>query len=81
MSVAAEYKDRNRSTSEGDLNASSARMISHLPTIWLLSHAASTLAVTFNVPASPPANASKQLSAAPVGVSYVSHSAKREQYF
>ncbi|KAL2788516.1 hypothetical protein BJX66DRAFT_352655 [Aspergillus keveii] len=44
-------------------------MISHLPTVWLLSHAASTLAVTFNVPASPPANASKQLSAAPVGVS------------
>ncbi|KAL2843388.1 hypothetical protein BJX68DRAFT_270121 [Aspergillus pseudodeflectus] len=41
-------------------------MISHLPT---LCHAASTLAVTFNVPASPPANASKRLSAAPVGVS------------
>ncbi|KAJ0414830.1 hypothetical protein BJY00DRAFT_320701 [Aspergillus carlsbadensis] len=44
-------------------------MISHLPTVWLLSHAASTLAATFSVPASPPANASKQLAAAPVGVS------------
>ncbi|KAL3466116.1 hypothetical protein BJX64DRAFT_296058 [Aspergillus heterothallicus] len=45
-------------------------MIPYLPTVWLLSHAiSSTLATTFNVPATPPANASKQLSAAPVGVS------------
>ncbi|KAL2855385.1 hypothetical protein BJY01DRAFT_257082 [Aspergillus pseudoustus] len=45
-------------------------MISHLSTVWLLSHAVSSaVAVTFNVPATPPANASKQLSAAPVGVS------------
>ncbi|KAL2814146.1 Six-hairpin glycosidase-like protein [Aspergillus granulosus] len=45
-------------------------MISRLATVWLLSHVVpSTFAVIFSVPATPPANASKQLSTAPVGVS------------
>ncbi|KAL4930981.1 uncharacterized protein BDV17DRAFT_297481 [Aspergillus undulatus] len=38
--------------------------------VWLLSHLVSgTVALTFNVPASPPENSSPQLSSAPVGVS------------
>lgn len=45
-------------------------MISQLGVAWLMSHAVSgALGLSFNVPATPPENASKQLSAAPVGVS------------
>ncbi|KAL4771977.1 hypothetical protein BDW60DRAFT_222873 [Aspergillus nidulans var. acristatus] len=45
-------------------------MTSRFSVAWFLSHAASgILALTFNVPSTPPANASNQLSAAPVGVS------------
>ncbi|KAL2823214.1 hypothetical protein BDW59DRAFT_180787 [Aspergillus cavernicola] len=45
-------------------------MISKLSVAWLLSHAAAgAIALSFNIPNSPPANASKQISAAPVGVS------------
>ncbi|BCS19486.1 glycosyl hydrolase family 79 C-terminal domain-containing protein [Aspergillus puulaauensis] len=45
-------------------------MISQLGAAWLLSHTVSgALGLSVNVPTTPPENASKQLSAAPVGVS------------
>ncbi|KAF5004573.1 hypothetical protein FDECE_8936 [Fusarium decemcellulare] len=44
-------------------------MASILATVWLVSQVASVSGLTFNVPSSPPSNASAQLSAAPVGVS------------
>ncbi|KAL4998650.1 Six-hairpin glycosidase-like protein [Aspergillus recurvatus] len=45
-------------------------MASRASVAWFLGHAVSSaFALTFNVPSTPPANASKQLSAAPVGVS------------
>ncbi|KAL4899291.1 hypothetical protein BDW74DRAFT_171583 [Aspergillus multicolor] len=45
-------------------------MFSRASAAWVLSHlVSSALAVTFDVPSSPPENASKQLTAAPVGVS------------
>ncbi|KAL5046138.1 hypothetical protein BDW71DRAFT_197861 [Aspergillus fruticulosus] len=45
-------------------------MASRFYVAWFLAHVVSSaLALTFNVPSTPPANASKQLSAAPVGVS------------
>ncbi|OJI95828.1 hypothetical protein ASPVEDRAFT_48145 [Aspergillus versicolor CBS 583.65] len=45
-------------------------MISQLGAAWLLGHTVpGALALSFSVPATPPENASKQLSAAPVGVS------------
>ncbi|KAL3481247.1 hypothetical protein BJX99DRAFT_253905 [Aspergillus californicus] len=44
-------------------------MISKLSVAWLASQISGAVALSFSVPASPPSNASKQLSAAPVGVS------------
>lgn len=45
-------------------------MISQLGAAWLLSHTVSgALGLSVSVPATPPENASKQLAAAPVGVS------------
>ena len=40
--------------------------------VWLLSQAMLARGLTFTVPSSPPSNASAKLSAAPIGVSWVS---------